>query len=74
MSKNEKMDVKAFKEFYNYFHFYSLKENKDNFSSKDFKDKLEEINSFLYQSKLIKNKVDIKEIFNDEIVNSISGK
>lgn len=74
MSKNEEMDVKAFKEFYNYFHFYSLKENKDNFSSKEFKDKLEEINSFLYQSKLIKNKVDIKEIFNDEIVNSISGK
>lgn len=69
MSKKEDMDVNAFKGFYSSFKFYSLKENKDLFSAKEFKDKLEEINSFLYQNKLLSNKVDINEIINREIVN-----
>ena len=73
MASKEGMDYEDFKKFYESFYFFSLEENKNIFSSEDFKNELKHIEDFLVESNLISTDVDTDKLFDSEVVNSIGS-
>jgi len=71
MAKNQNMKPEDFKNFFNYFTFYSLKENQKYLKSNEFFHKLEEINNFLVSKGFLKVKADLKQIVDTSIVDSL---
>lgn len=74
MASKEEMTYGEFKSFYEGFYFFSLEENKNIFSSKNFLNELKEIERFLAENNLISTDVDTDNLFHSEVVNSIGGK
>jgi NitT/TauT family transport system substrate-binding protein len=68
MSSKESITPKEFKLFYESFEMFSLEENKKIFSSEKFKEKLMEMDDFLFENGLISDRVEIEEIYTDEII------
>ncbi len=71
MGEKEGMDSKAFGDFYDSFTFFSPQDNMKIFSSAGFKDKLREMNDFLYIHKAIYEKVNIEGIYNSTIIERV---
>jgi NitT/TauT family transport system substrate-binding protein len=71
MGKKEGMSPKEFGDFYGSFTFLSPQDNLEIFSSGSFKDKLREMNDFLYLHKAIYEKVNIEEIYNPTIIRRV---
>jgi NitT/TauT family transport system substrate-binding protein len=68
MSSKENITPKEFKSFYESFEMFSLEENKKIFNSEKFKEKLMEMDDFLFENGLISDRVEIEEIYTDEII------
>lgn len=68
MSSKESITLEEFKLFYESFEMFSLEENKKIFSSEKFKEKLMEMDDFLFENGLISDRVEIEEIYTDEII------
>jgi len=68
MSSKENITLEEFKSFYESFEMFSLEENKKIFSSEKFKEKLMEMDDFLFENGLISDRVEIEEIYTDEII------
>lgn len=60
MGEKESMDPLVFGEFYSSFTFFSVQENLEIFSSESFKNKLREMNDFLYVNGAISEKINIE--------------
>ena len=73
MASNQGMAYEEFKSFYEEFKFFSLEENKNIFSSENFRNELKEIERFLAESNLISTDVDTDKLFDGEVVNSIGS-
>ena len=68
MSTKENITPKEFKSFYESFEMFSLEDNKKIFSSEKFKEKLMEMDKFLFENDLISDRVEIEKIYTDEIL------
>lgn len=71
MSSKENITPKEFKLFYESFEMFSLEDNKKIFSSEKFKEKLIEMDNFLFENDLISDRVEIENIYTDEIIMDI---
>ena len=71
MGGKEGIDPESFREFYSSFTFFSVQENLEIFSSESFKNKLKEMNGFLYAKGAISEKISIEEIYNPEIIQKL---
>lgn len=68
MSSKENINPEEFKLFYESFKMFSLEENKKIFNSEKFKEKLMEMNDFLFENGLISDMVEVEKIYTDEVV------
>ncbi|MCS5421697.1 MULTISPECIES: ABC transporter substrate-binding protein [Psychrilyobacter] len=68
MSSKENMSSEEFKLFYESFKMYSIDENKEIFASEKFKEKLMEMDNFLFENDLISERVEVEKIYTDEII------
>ncbi|UUV17207.1 ABC transporter substrate-binding protein [Fusobacteria bacterium ZRK30] len=68
MSSKENINPEEFKLFYESFKMFSLEENKKIFNSEKFKEKLMEMDDFLFENGLISDRVEIERIYTDEII------
>lgn len=68
MSSKENISPEEFKLFYEKFEMYSLNKNKEIFVSEKFKEKLLEMDNFLLKNNLTSEKVEIDDIYTDEII------
>ncbi|WP_028857087.1 ABC transporter substrate-binding protein [Psychrilyobacter atlanticus] len=68
MSSKENITPKEFKSFYESFEMFSLEDNKKIFSSEKLKEKLMEMDKFLFKNDLISDRIEIEKIYTDEIL------
>ncbi|WP_028856070.1 ABC transporter substrate-binding protein [Psychrilyobacter atlanticus] len=73
MASKEGMTYDEFKNFYEDFKFFTLEENKNIFSSEDFKDELKNIEMFLVENNLISKDVEINNLFDADPVAQEAG-
>jgi len=73
MASMEGTTYREFKEFYESFYFFSLEENKEKFSSEDFRGELRKIEEFLAGNNLTSAHVDTDNLFDGSVVNQIGG-